>query len=70
MLASLDAAIQAILDGGAVVSYAIDDRRVQRATMADLIALRRDLLAGRVPTGGLRTYVQPVGPGESEGWET
>lgn len=70
MLTAIDAAILAILNGNAVVSYAIGDRRVDHVSIADLRTLRRDYLAGKIPTGGLRTYVEHQDPGGSEGWET
>ena len=69
LLDSLNTAIKAFLDGGAVVQYAIGDRSLQRADLSDLLELRDALLAGIVPIGGFRTYVsfQEASAGPSRG---
>jgi len=69
LLDSVNSAIKAILDAGAVVSYEIGDRGLKRAELSDLLNLRRELQAQNIPTGGLRLHVEFVEPDGVSRWE-
>ena len=59
MLDAVKIAIQAILSGGAIQSYSINNRNLQRMSLSELQKMRRDLekaIAAESGTG--RNYIQ------------
>mgnify|MGYP001609013009 CR=1 FL=1 len=62
MLDKVDAAIEAILDGGAVQSYMINGRRIDRMTLSELTGLR-DKLQNEISAGtNRRTFAKFTEP--------
>jgi len=61
-LDTVNAAIDAILNGGAVQSYSINGRRVDKIPFADLIAMRDRLQREIGSTSSRRTYGKFTNP--------
>ena len=61
-LDTVNAAIDAILNNGAVQSYSINGRRIDKIPFADLIAMRDRLQREIGSTSGRRTYGKFANP--------
>lgn len=64
LLEKVNTAIEAILDGGAVQSYTVSGKNLQKYSLSELMALQQKLQSGIAMTSAKRSTVIRFNPAE------